>query len=297
MLLAPVFLGRVASGAVVFNVDPAQSIVSMSGNVAMSGVGTFPFQAQGAGSLTTTYGGQILVDLSPPYLQLPGGSLIRANTNGTWQPGSGGTSGTAPADYGGKITPPLTTAYAAARNIQLDLAGPSVLPTNGNFDASLLTFTFVTNPPPSPVVDYLVTSLIPGDSTNGTVVLDGTSTNGPATASITNNSGMLYLTLPVNTSIVSTTSVGVVTFVLTGQIVATAPSSDWVFPVSISVSAGQVTLEWPSVPGQGFSVLTAPSLSGPWNPASGTLTQKSSSTTWTGGEGGNVGFYRVVENH
>jgi hypothetical protein len=284
--------GQAAAGTAVFTADSAHSSLTLSGNVVISGT-AYPIQSQGSGSLTSTYSGQIFADLTPPYLHFTGGSSLKANTNGNWQPAAGGAAGSAPADFGGQITPPLTTGYAAGRNFQFDLNSPTILLTNGGFDASNLTFTYQTNIPPVPILDYRVTSFIPADNTNGTAALSGTSTNGINTASLTNNSGMLYLSLPINTSMVTTSSVGAITLVLTGQLVATAPASDWVFPVTIGLTNGQVTLEWPSLPGQHFTVQAAPSLSGAWNAATGTMTKKTSTTAWTGSQSGNVSFYRV----
>ena len=112
-----------SAAPIAFTIDPARTAVTLSGNVTIPGIGSFAFQSQATGSLSTTCTGTILADISPPYISFPGGSLITAVTNGVWQPAPGGASGSAPADFGGKITPPLTTGYFAARNIQLDLTG------------------------------------------------------------------------------------------------------------------------------------------------------------------------------
>ena len=77
--------GRVWAAPEVFTIDSSQSQITLSGKVA-----GFPFSAQGAGSLTTTYSGEINADISGSTIQFTGSSTIIAATNGVWQPGVGG---------------------------------------------------------------------------------------------------------------------------------------------------------------------------------------------------------------
>jgi hypothetical protein len=286
-----------AAGSVVFKVDPARSYVSVSGSVTISGVGTYVFQQQGAGSLTASYTGSILVALAPPTISFPGGSAIQANNSGTWQPAAGGASGTAPANYGILVQPLFTTGYAAFRNTKLDLTGPPVLLTNGGFDAGHLMTTYLTNTPPPPTMDFLVSSLLPSMSTNGTALLTGTGTNSPGTAYLTNGLGLLTLVVPVGTTNSATIGDYPVTVILRGQIVATAPATAWPLQVSMGVQPGLVMLTWPSLPGQSFFVQTKANLNAAWSLAGGTITVHSNTTTWTASAGGSAGFYRVVGSY
>ena len=284
----------VVPAPVTFTIDPTRSSITLSGEVTIPLAGTYRFQPQGAGSLTTTYTGTIPVELAPPGIRFPGGGAVQANTNGSWQPTVGGGAGSAPADYGLMISPPLTTGYAAARNIRVDLTSPVISLTNGGFDASLLVLTYLTNSTLLPSMDYRVSSLLPGNSTNGTALLTGSVANSPGVAFLTNGAGLLTLVLPVNTTNVSTVGGDQATLVLQGQVVATAPASAWPVRVSISVQAGQLTLSWPSLAGQNYSVQTTGDLGIAWGSATGTMTTGPDTTTWTTSVDAGVGFYRVV---
>ncbi len=282
---------------VAFTIDHSRSTVTLSGNVTISGIGTFSFQPQATGSLSTTCTGTILANLSPPYLSFPGGSSIVAVTNGVWQPAPGGASGSAPADFGGKITPPLTTGYFAARNIQLDVTSSPAGITNGGFAAGALIVTFLTNSIPSAALDYQVTSFISSENTNGSTQISGFATNGPGAALLTNGTGLLTLVIPVNATNYETLGGDQAVVIEQGQIVATAPASAWPLLVGISYQAGQITLTWPSVPGQNFSIQTKPDLASGWLPASGTMTTNPNTTTWSAPAANAAAFYRVVGSY
>jgi hypothetical protein len=283
-----------AANPVVFTIDPTRSRISISGKLVVPGVGTYAFQQQGPGSLTTSYSGSILANLVPPSIGFPGGSSIQAHTSGSWQPGIGGISGPQSADYGILIQPLLTTVDAAIRNIRLDLTGANAVLSNGGFDAGGLATTFLTNTLPKPSLDFRASSLVPSLNTNGTALLTGTGTNSPSTAYLTNTTGLLTLVLPVNTTKVLTVGGNATTVILQGQVIATAPGNAWPLRVSIKVQPSQVTLTWPSLPGQKFAVQSKPDLTGSWNPAAGTMTVHSNTTTWTAGVTGETEFYRVV---
>jgi len=284
----------VAAGPVAFTIDPARSLISLSGNL-QGGFGTLPFSAQGAGSLTTSYTGSVLADLTPPSIDFPGGSMLQANTNGTWQPAVGGGTGSAPADYGGQIKENFViTAYFAGRNFLLDVASPPTTLTNGGLNSGLLAVTFLTNNPPVPGTDFNVA--IPFDSsedTNGTSPLTGTSTNGPNTAYLTNSGGKLAVFMPVSITNVMTNGSDVITVILTGTVVATAPASAWPLSLSVGLQNGQVSLRWPSFPGPVFTVQTTPALGIPWTTAAGITTVQANTTTWTGTATNTAQFYRL----
>jgi hypothetical protein len=288
-------LQPVAAGPVIFTIDPTRSIISLSGNLETSALGTLPFAPQGTGSLTTSYTGSVLADLTPPNIQFPGGSMILANTNGTWQPAIGGGSGSAPADYGGQIKEQfIITAYFAGRNFLLDVTSPQTTLTNGGFNSGLLAVTFLTNTTPVPGTDYNVSfPLDPSENTNGTSPLTGTSTNGPNTAYLTNSGGNLAIFMPVSITNVMTNSSDVITVILTGTVVATAPASAWPLSLSVGLQNGQVSLTWPSFPGPTFTVQTTQSLGTRWSTATGVTTVQANTTTWTGAATNTAQFYRL----
>jgi hypothetical protein len=121
----------------VFTVDSTQSQISLSGQIA-----GYPMTSQGAGSLTTTYSGNLNATVSGSTIQFTGSSTITAKTNGIWQPAVGGGSGSALADYGAQAATFAGTAYGAARNIVLDTTSPLLTLTGTNFDSSALVFLF-----------------------------------------------------------------------------------------------------------------------------------------------------------
>ena len=301
LLLAVGLLGQVRpvpASPVVFTIDATRSHISLSGSVTIPALGSYAFQAQGSGSLVATYSGSIVADLAPPQISFPGGSVIKASNSGAWQPAVGGASGTALANYGIVVRPLVATAYSAIRNIRLDLISPAALLNDGAFDASQLVTSYLTNAAPAPSVDYLVTSLLfPGLNTNGTALLTTSGTNSPSTAYLTNGAGKLTLVLPVNTTNSTTLGGDPTTVILQGQVVATAPATAWPLQVSMELQAGQVTLTWPSLPGQSFAVQSKPDLNASWGPAAGTITVHSNTTTWTGSAGGQDGFYQVVGSY
>ena len=289
--------GLVAASPVAFTLDSTNSVIAFSGSVNVPLVGTVPFTEQSAGSLTTHYSGTLLLDLTPPAIQFTGGSAIVARTNGVWQPAAGGVAGSALGDYGGKLTISTflgnVTAWAAARNIALDISSPALTLTNSGFDASRLNLIFLTNNPPAPVLDYQVIGNMVIPSSSGSSSLHGSLINSQATAYLTNTAGLLKLVIPVSgTNVTSFLNPNDTTMLLKGQLVAIAPASAWPLVVNMSVSGEQVALTWASVTGQVFTVLGSPDLRS-WTTNSGTTAVGSNTTTWTASQTGNVRFYRV----
>ena len=289
--------GLVAASPVAFTLDSTNSVIAFSGSVNVPLVGTVPFTEQSAGSLTTHYSGTLLLDLTPPAIQFTGGSAIVARTNGVWQPAVGGVAGSALGDYGGKLTISTllgnVTAWAAARNIALDISSPALTLTNSGFDASRLNLIFLTNNPPAPVLDYQVIGNMVIPSSSGSSSLHGSLINSQATAYLTNTAGLLKLVIPVNATNVATfLNPDDTTMILRGQLVATAPASAWPLVLSIGVAAGQVSLTWPSVTGQVFTVLASSNLNN-WTSNSGMTAVNGNNTTWSASQSGSARFYRV----
>jgi hypothetical protein len=153
-------------------------------------------------------------------------------------------------------------------------------------------------------VDYNVTVTgDSGDDTSGTSALIGAASNIVATGfltnafNVTNVAQKLTLRIPVNITNVSTVSGDVITVILTGTMVATAPSTDWPLHVTSSVQAGQLTLSWPSIPGQSFTVQTTRNLDAAWTTAPGPLTVNANTTTWTGEATNSAQFFRVLASY
>jgi len=286
----------VSAAPVTFTIDPTRSSIALSGSLSITALGeTYPFTQQGAGSLTTSYTGSIMADLTPPYIEFPGGSVILANTNGTWKPAIGGGSGSAPADYGAEvIQSEIITAYFADRNLRYDVTSQQAILTNGDFNTDVLTFTDLTNTSPAPSTDYsLAFPLEPSHNTNGTLSPSGSTTNSPDIAYLTNSGGQLALFVPVNITNVTMKSAYTLTQIRKGTVVATAPASAWPLSLSVGLQNAQVTLTWPSFPGPTFTVQTTPALGTPWTTATGVTTVQANTTTWTSAATNTLQYYRL----
>jgi hypothetical protein len=127
------------AGAATFTVDANQSIVTLSGSVAGS-----ELREQGPGSLGTRLEGALQIDATATELTITGGSLDAA-TNGVWQPGVGGSSGAAPADFGAQANSFLGTIRGALRDVIIDVSSGPRPVQNGQFNAASIEFAFPTN--------------------------------------------------------------------------------------------------------------------------------------------------------
>lgn len=196
--------------------DPARSSVTLSGNI-----GGNTIRQQGTGSLTTRYSGGVFLEYVPDTSVrfLPGGE-IRAANSGTWQPGTAGAAGSAPANYGLQVTFLFfLTARAAIRELTLTpSSGDIALLAGGSFDSGGITFTAL-----SGLVDYNAPTIAVGQqSMVGSSGLNTTLT--PSTL-VTGPGGVMTLTIPVSTSFDVAVLPGATApdsrFTLTGQLVAT----------------------------------------------------------------------------
>jgi hypothetical protein len=212
--------GRAQAAPEVFIIDNSQSFAVLSGGIANSPIDS---QQDTGSSLATTYSGNINVNISGSTIQFTGSSAIIAQTNGVWQPGVGGASGSAAADYGAEAPGFGLTVYGAMRNIVLDLISPSLTIMGTNFDSSALVFSFVTNS--GAVLDYNAA----GGLVFGSLPLAGYSTNTIAnSASLTTNGTTQKLIIQFNTTFSFTLSSpyvmgtpGNTPLILSGIIVAT----------------------------------------------------------------------------
>jgi hypothetical protein len=203
-----------------FSVVTNQSNIAVSGTVTTS-VGSAPIQAQGAGSLTTTYSGTIKTDRESSSIGFLAGSSVAANINGNWKPDSTATDIAAPADYGGKVSFlfGIETANFAGRDFVVGVtSGPIALDSGGHFDLSAATLNFANG---NLAYHDSLGSLI------GTKNLAGNtgSITGTGTLSSTSQSGQITETLniPINATFVlmpdATTTVNLT---MTGQLIATS---------------------------------------------------------------------------
>jgi hypothetical protein len=267
----------------VFTVDSTQSQISLSGQIA-----GYPMTSQGAGSLTTTYSGNINATVSGSTIQFTGSSTITAKTNGIWQPAVGGGSGSALADYGAQATIPFVgTGYGAARNIVLDLTSPLLTVTGTNFDSTALIFLFANSSSSS--FDYNA-----GFAGSGTLSLIGNSTNSVANgASLTTNGNVLKLVIQLNATFAfNLLSTGDTPLTLTGKIVATnlltAPTI--ISSFVLTNQSAVLTVQNASTQSQ---LQISTNLTS-WLPASGTVSNNLGATIFTTPlSGGRQSFFRV----
>ena len=272
-----------------FTVNPDLSTIAVSANAA-----SFALSEQAPGSLATKLGGTVMIDQVGDYLQFTGGSQLIAYTNGNWEPGLGGASGTAPACFGGKVSGFLGTAKAALRNAQLDATSPPLKLASGSFDSSTLVFSFL--PAAKTAFDYTISSFL--SSKTGSETLTGLSTNHvTAQATLTTAAGVQTLTIPIDaTFIMGLVVEGDSTVDIKGQIVATRTASTPVtFSVGqIAVKGQTITLQWNSDPGQKFKILGSSDLK-TWNSRAVDVTSATSAYSWSGATAGTVEFLRLAQ--
>jgi len=237
-----------------FTVDPSQSSLTISGT--FSG---FDIAPQAPGSLTTSYGGTIEAEVTDSSIWFWGGSVIAAQTNGIWEPGQGGFSGDAPADYGGQVVNPLVNGKAALRNVIFDVVSDVLTVNGGKFDSLGLQFNFV--PSFNSVIDFAY-SLTIGDPGNGSQVLTGMLTNSATTnATLVTQGEQTVLIIPVDISgSVTVVNPNDVQYRFRGTLVArsTAPAPPQIN--SFQVSPGALTFSIATTPGQAYTILGSTNL-------------------------------------
>lgn len=218
IVLLPPTLPAVHAAEAVFTVDPTRSSITLQGTVL-----GFALSEQGPGSLTTSYEGTIVADLTETTLTFPGRGVLRARDNGTWQPAPGGDAGSAPANYAGKASSFLANAVAAARQVEFQLSSGALPLTSGQFESRQVQFQFTPEGPST--FDFNVTGLL---AQKGQIALTGLTTNRVAgTSSLTTADGLQTLTIPVEATFAFTLLLendGILQ--LAGQLVATRPVAE-----------------------------------------------------------------------
>jgi hypothetical protein len=266
----------------VFTIDPNQSSLTITGSIS----GT-SFVQQGPGSLTTKYDGTIQATQTAGTIQFTGLSLITAQTNGSWQPLTNGSLGSAPANYGAMVSSSVTV-YAAFRSLLLDVTSPPITVTSGQFNPSSLTFLLPTN----------ATSTLDcnaGYLGSGSKLLAGNATNNVAAlATLTTVGSQQTLTLGVNAKFTFTLLSANDTIVnVAGQLVATRSTTAPLVIQTPTVTNQAVTLKWQSPAGQFYQVLSSSNLQ-TWQTNASNITSASTNYTWTGTNPAPKGFYRLA---
>jgi hypothetical protein len=209
------------SGPLIFNVDPTQSSLTLSGN--LSGLVSAPLTQQASGSLVTTYSGPLVTEYDPdplgPSIQFVAAdagstTAVAAANSGSWQPLRGGGSGSEPANYGAQANLGILfgTAYAAVRDFVSKITTDTALALDGsgNF-SSAVRFTATAGQ-----ADYH------SNLGSGTFSLTNQSANNNASGSgsfVDLGGGSLKITLPVHYTITQT-------FTVSGQTVTATLTTD-----------------------------------------------------------------------
>ncbi|MBV9008163.1 MAG: PEP-CTERM sorting domain-containing protein [Verrucomicrobia bacterium] len=192
-----------------FTLDPTASTLTVSGNNIYVGM----FAPQGANSLTTSYSGTIDATVTANSITFNSAALAAA-VSGNWQPAAGGAAGSAPADYGITFAPPYTgLAYAAIRNLVLDLSSNAIPTTAGSFDSTQISIAAS-----SGTTDYT------GPLGSGSIDLTklGSGPNGAMPGILTMVGGIETLTIPISFSeTLSVVGPNDTTATFTGTMVAT----------------------------------------------------------------------------
>jgi hypothetical protein len=288
-LLSNGFVGCGIAAPTTFTLDPAQSTITVTASLGSSLVLT----EQAPGSLTTRFAGTIKADTTGSSIQFTGGSVIDAQTNGTWQPMANGVAGSAPADFGGRGSTILGSGNAALRNVVFDATSAVLSITNGAFSSAGVVFGFLTNGTAS--LDYLITGLA---SAQGGKALQGLSTNKVSTtATLTNSGSNLILTIPVNADFFFTLlSANDTKVTVTGKLVAIAAGAPplLVSPSTVSVQNGMVSFQWQAAPGLTFRVEGSTDLQ-TWTTRQSGITSATSTHSWSGTALGTKEYFRLVQ--
>lgn len=256
----------------VFTLDPDQSEITVSGELM-----GFTMQAQAPGSLTTKFEGVIHAAVQGNAITFAETGSIQARNNGTWQPSADGTTGSAPANYGGQIAAFLVNAKAAVRNIELRLLSDALPLNNGQFDSKGVTFFFPSNGPSS--FAYNSTGLV---TDHGSKPLEGYATNNIATlSSFVSSGGQETITIPVDATFrasLFTTNDTLLT--VKGALVAVRAAVSPLRVESISVGNQMITLQWQTEPGKQFRVLFSADLQN-WQTNTSSVSSATTSYAWS----------------
>lgn len=212
LLALPLMCPAVAAAAPAeFILDTPNSFLTIGGNVAGA-----PITQQGAGSLRTTYVGNILANLSPGTIEFVGGSGD-ANVTGSWQPLPDGSLGSAPADYGGKFKVLIFfDAFFAIRDLVIaGTSGPLALSGAGTFDSTGVTFTALRGDLAfnAAALSQMGASTLDGSAGQNQATSPGSITISP----ITNGATATLFVPALGAFVVNSATLGTATLTFTGQ--------------------------------------------------------------------------------
>ncbi len=186
-----------------FEIDPTSSLVLAAK------YSQVPLEAQGPGSLTTTYNGTLTVDVddlaTPATIDFLSSSIIAANS-GNWLPevggGTPGSPGTAaPANYASFNATGFLAGdvYGAVRGLELDMATPggALAVTGGTTFPSTQTFTVMTG-----TLDFNIQGgWIAADASSGDYSGQSDVNQAAGSGSYSRGGSIVTLVIPISTNI------------------------------------------------------------------------------------------------
>lgn len=271
-----------------FTIDPDQTHVTLSG----SAVGlTMEEQGSGSGSLTTTFQGTVMADVTDQSLRFVGGSQIDGVVNGNWSPKAFGESGTDPADFGAQAGGGLLGGTGALRDLLLDLESDVIaLQSQGEFSADGLLFRFPEEAPSA--FDYRLTVFL--STENDRFSLAGYATNRIAAAgTLTTQNNTQVLLVPIEASVIfELREPDDSSLTITGQLRATRlleGEPDLVIG-PITLNNGTLTFEWVGAAGVEVQIDSTTDLEN-WTKVADI---PAGTTSWSVEAAGAPAFYRVT---
>ena len=199
----------------IFTVNSTETSMSMAGNLDFEGV-IIKLSPQAAGSLTAHYSGTVSADVTGTSITFTGGSNITAIATGKYNPG-----GTA-ADYAGQGGASIfgfsVSGIAAIRGLIGNLTSKAIpITSSGSFNSTPLSFSSKAG-----TIAYTIDSPLGDDSGTQSVNSKSSGADLAPASSYVVEGGVATLTVPIDATLKFNTSVGVITGVFTGKLVATA---------------------------------------------------------------------------
>ncbi|HEX8911034.1 MAG TPA: hypothetical protein VF796_01655 [Humisphaera sp.] len=234
----------------VFQIDPAQSVLKLSGSA--FGI---TLDEQSDGSLAARYEGTLVADVTADTIRLLGGGAVVAETKGRFDPG--GAAG----NYGAAKDGPfgVDLGKLAVRDLALDLTSSDAAVAGGAFATTGVLFTVDAGK-----IDY--NTVASGSDTESLVGSEG-GNKSKAKAKLVTDGGVTTLTIPVDVNIDDTATkfrfrgTLVATQVGTGPIIdANGPALGGAFAAKFNV--GQSTAVAAADPGLTVTDLDGTTLSG-----------------------------------
>ena len=247
------FLHTLTSQAEVktFTVDPTASSLSITGD--LLGISA---EEQAPGSLTTTYSGVIVADVTETSVAFPGGSSIIADNSGSWKPATGGVDGNEPANYGAEAGNFLGSGVAALRNVVFEVKSGVIDMLGGTFVADGLEFSLPDTA--TSTIDYSYSSII-ASGTGGDPLKGNATNNVVAAANISVVGGELVLTIPIDYTLVLDGDFSA-EFRVRGQLVGRVANVERLMIPLPVLTPGHIGFSIPTQPGKTYTILASTDL-------------------------------------